>query len=161
LTATLRRRVPARGAAERDSERGDRFRSDDFDDRDPYSPLSAATAVESRTNIDFSRFLLKQLPESSHPGRIMPTISRSVRLSKGDDGGVLLDVEQGTLFSLNSVGARIVELLQAQQATDSIVSQISREFDASMPVVSGDVADFLRLLQERGLLDDPSQASHD
>jgi predicted transcriptional regulator len=91
----------------------------------------------------------------------MPTTSRPVRLSKCDDGGVLLDVEQGAIFSLNSVGARIVELLQAQQATASIVSQISREFGVSEQVVSGDVADFLRLLHERGLLESPSQASHD
>ena len=91
----------------------------------------------------------------------MPTISRSVRLTKSDDGGVLLDVEQGTLFSLNSVGARIVELLQARQATASIVSQISREFGASEQLVSTDVADFLRLLHQRGLLDGRKQASHD
>jgi Coenzyme PQQ synthesis protein D (PqqD) len=91
----------------------------------------------------------------------MPTISRSIRLSKGNDGGVLLDVEQGAIFSLNSVGARIVELLQAQQATASIVSQISREFGASEQVVSTDVADFLRSLHERGLLEGPKQAGHD
>jgi len=91
----------------------------------------------------------------------MPTISRSVRLTKSDDGGVLLDVEQGTLFSLNSVAARIVELLQARQATASIVRQISREFGASEQLVSTDVADFLRLLQQRGLLDGRKQASHD
>ncbi len=91
----------------------------------------------------------------------MPTISRSIRLSKSDDGGVLLDVEQGAIFSLNTVGARIVELLQAQQVTASIVSQISREFAASEHVVSKDVADFLRLLHERGLIEDRKQASHD
>jgi len=83
----------------------------------------------------------------------MPTISRSIRLSKGGDGGVLLDVEQGTIFSLNTVGARIVELLQAQQATPYIVNQISREFGASEQTVSTDVTDFLRSLHERGLLE--------
>lgn len=91
----------------------------------------------------------------------MPTISRSIRLTKSADGGVLLDVEQGAIFSLNTVGLRILELLQEGQTTASVVSRISREFGATEQLVLGDVEDFLRSLGERGLLEGTKQAGHD
>lgn len=91
----------------------------------------------------------------------MPTISQSIRLSKSGDGGVLLDVEQGAIFSLNTVGLRILELLQEGQTTAAVASRISREFGAPEQLVRGDVEDFLRSLGERGLLEGPKQAGHD
>ena len=91
----------------------------------------------------------------------MPTISSSIRLTKGEDGGVLLDVERGAVFTLNSVGVRILELLQQEQTTASIVSQISLEFRASEQVVSKDVTSFFQLLQEQGLLAGTRNADHD
>ena len=91
----------------------------------------------------------------------MPTISRSIRLTKSADGGVLLDVEQGAIFSLNTVGLRILELLQEGQTTASVVSRISREFGATEQLVLGDVEDFLRSLGERGLLEGLKQAGYD
>lgn len=91
----------------------------------------------------------------------MPIISRSIRLTKSVNGGVLLDVEQGAIFSLNTVGLRILELLQEGQTTASVISRISREFGAPEQLVLGDVEDFLRSLGERGLLEGPKQAGHD
>ena len=91
----------------------------------------------------------------------MPTISRSVRLTKSADGGVLLDVEQGAIFSLNAVGLRILELLQQGQTTASVVNRISREFGAPEQLVLEDVEGFLQSLAERGLLEGPKQAGHD
>ena len=91
----------------------------------------------------------------------MPNISSSIRLTKGQDGGVLLDVDKGAMFTLNSVGVRIMELLQEGQTTSSVVGQISQEFGASEREVKGDVDDFLRLLGEQGLLEDQRQADRD
>lgn len=91
----------------------------------------------------------------------MPAISRSIRLTKSADGGVLLDVNQGAIFSLNTVGLRILELLQEEESTAAIVGRISREFGVAEQIVLEDVEDFLRLLDEHGLLEGPIQASHD
>ena len=91
----------------------------------------------------------------------MPAISRSVRLTKSADGGVLLDVNQGAIFSLNTVGLRILELLQEEQSKASVVGRISREFGAPEQLVLEDVEDFLRTLDEHGLLEGPKQASYD
>ena len=90
----------------------------------------------------------------------MPSISSSIRLTKGQDGGVLLDVDKGAMFTLNSVGVRILELLQEGQTIPSVVSQISREFGAPEREVRGDVEDFLRSLSKQGLLEEQRQADH-
>jgi len=74
---------------------------------------------------------------------------------------VLLDVDRGAMFTLNSVGVRILELLQKGQTTPSVVSQISNEFGASEREVKGDVDDFLRLLGEQRLLEDQRRADRD
>ena len=91
----------------------------------------------------------------------MPNISSSIRLTKGQDGGVLLDVHKGAMFTLNSVGVRILELMQEGQTMPSVVSRISCEFGVSERVVAGDVEEFLRSLGEQGLLDGRKQAGDD
>jgi hypothetical protein len=84
----------------------------------------------------------------------MLTISRSARLSKSPDGGVLLDVDRGVIFSLNSVGARIVELLQQGKEEMSVAEAVRREFQVSEDTARKDVADFLVTLREQLLLSD-------
>ena len=91
----------------------------------------------------------------------MLNISRSIRFTKGQDGGVLLDVDKGAMFTLNRVGVRILELLQEGQTMPSVVSQISGEFGAPEREVRSDVEDFLRLLSKQGLLEAQRQAGHD
>jgi hypothetical protein len=94
------------------------------------------------------------MPESLHPALAMLTISQSIRLTKSQDGGILLDVEHGTIFSLNPVGTRIIELLEEGQSLSSLVRQISREFGVSEEIVKGDVDEFLSSLQQQQLLNE-------
>ena len=86
----------------------------------------------------------------------MFTISRSARLSKSPDGGVVLDVDRGVIFSLNLVGTRIVELLRQEKDAMSIAEAISREFQVSEDIAAKDVADFFVTLREQHLLNDSS-----
>jgi hypothetical protein len=87
-------------------------------------------------------------------------ISKSVRLSKSLDGGILLDMERGGIFSLNPVATRIVELLGREQSVFSLVDQIGREFGIS-ELLAPDVVNFLSTLRDERLLEDsegnPSQ----
>jgi hypothetical protein len=94
------------------------------------------------------------MAKSSPPVSAMLTISRSIRLSKSQDGGILLDVEQGAMFGLNVVGARIVELLNNGHAPSSLVDTISHEFQATPETVRRDVDHFLVVLREQRLLVD-------
>jgi hypothetical protein len=93
----------------------------------------------------------------------MLTISRSARLSKSSDGGILLDVERGLVFSLNPVGIRIVELLQDGNDVLRLANTISQEFRISQEIARTDIADFLTALQEQHLLNDtcPNSRSTD
>jgi hypothetical protein len=116
-------------------------------------------AVESRTIADDSGVKSLGMPESPHSARPMSTMSPSIRLAKSQDGGVLLDVEQGAMFSLNPVGARIIELLREGHDQLSLVGTISREFHVSPETVREDVAGFLRTLREQHLLTDAEAAS--
>jgi len=83
----------------------------------------------------------------------MLSISKSVRLTKSQDGGILLDVDRGAIFSLNVVGTRIVELLQQQQSRSSLLRQVSCEFGVSEAAAAADLDEFLSILRKQELLD--------
>jgi Coenzyme PQQ synthesis protein D (PqqD) len=82
----------------------------------------------------------------------MLTISSSVRLTKSQDGGILLDVEQGEIFRLNPVGTRIIELLKEGHDRRSLTRVLTSEFGVPEQVVREDVCDFLSQLRERRLV---------
>jgi hypothetical protein len=84
----------------------------------------------------------------------MLTISSSVRLTKSQDGGILLDVERGEIFRLNPVGTRIFELLKEGHDVPSLTRSLSSQFDVPEQVVREDVCDFLSQLRERRLIQD-------
>ena len=84
----------------------------------------------------------------------MLTISQSVRLTKSQDGGILLDVDLGEIFRLNPVGTRIIELLKEGHNGPSLTSVLSCEFGVPEQVVLVDVSEFLSQLRERRLIED-------
>lgn len=111
-------------------------------------------AVDFRTIRHDSGLVQLAVPESSHLARTMFSISPSVRLTKSQDGGVLLDVEQGEIFSLNPVGVRIIELLQREQTRSSLVLLLSREFTVREEAIAADVDGFLSILRQQHLLNE-------
>lgn len=66
----------------------------------------------------------------------------------------MLDVDRGVIFSLNSVGTRIIELLQQGKDAMSVVEAIRREFRVPEEIATKDVADFFVTLREQHLLND-------
>jgi hypothetical protein len=83
----------------------------------------------------------------------MLILSRSVRFTKSQDGGTLLDLDRGVFFHLNPVAARIIELLAPGHEYATLLQTIRTEFRASEAVVKGDVDDFLSILRQQRLLD--------
>ena len=108
--------------------------------------------MDFRTIHHDSGFAQPAVPESFHLASTMFSISPSVRLTKSQDGGVLLDIEQGEIFSLNPVGTRIIELLQTEQTRSSLVRLVSCEFSAPEEIVAADVDEFLSILRQQHLL---------
>lgn len=84
----------------------------------------------------------------------MYTISSSVRSTHGQDGAIVLDVEQGQMFNLNLVGSKILELLEKGSDEAQIVLAISQDFHADQDVVATDVRDFLESLKRHKLIAD-------
>ena len=69
-----------------------------------------------------------------------------------DGEAVLLDIESGEYFALNSVGSRIWELSDGTRSTAEIVSVICDEFDVAEDVAMADVREILGELEKEKLV---------
>ena len=78
----------------------------------------------------------------------MYRVSESVPSTHGQDGAVVLDIQQGQMFNLNFVGSRILELLKNGSTESAITDQISREFGVGRELVENDVREFLQTLKK-------------
>ena len=85
----------------------------------------------------------------------MYRVSEGVRSTHGQDGAVVLDVQQGQMFNLNRVGSRILELLENGSEEPDIVNAISHEFNARQDVVENDVREFIESLRNHRLVFGP------
>jgi hypothetical protein len=74
-----------------------------------------------------------------------PSRRDGVLAQQADDELVLLDVEAGTYFALNEVGAKVWELCDGARTVEQLLEIIGEEFDAPGDVIERDV---------RGLLED-------
>ena len=84
----------------------------------------------------------------------MYRVSGGVRSTHGQDGAIVLDIQQGQMFNLNRVGSRILELLERGTAEPDIVNVVSQEFNTSSEVVENDVREFIEALRKHKLLSD-------
>ena len=79
-------------------------------------------------------------------------ISESVRAMFNKDGGILLEINHGKMFSLNVVGSRILEMLQRGCSEGQIANEIRQEFGLTQDVAQEDVHEFLESLRKNHLL---------
>lgn len=84
----------------------------------------------------------------------MYRVSDSVRSTHGQDGAVVLDVEQGQMFNLNLVGSKILELLEKGSDEADIVIAISKDFNTDQTIVANDVREFIESLKQHRLIKD-------
>jgi len=82
----------------------------------------------------------------------MLELSDTVRSTNTPDGRVLLDLRQGQMFSVNGVGAKILEFLAKGWDEARIVEEISQAYTASLDVVRSDVHDFVETLRKHEIL---------
>ena len=83
----------------------------------------------------------------------MLRVSQTVRSTKTRDGGVLLDVGSGQMFSLNPVGSRVLALIGRGQEEAEIAATIGKEFSVGIETATADVREFLQSLLERGFIE--------
>jgi hypothetical protein len=82
----------------------------------------------------------------------MRAISSSIRRTQTPDGGILLDIERGQMFCLNSIGSKILDLLEEGHNEGRIAEQISAAYGTDIETVRMDVHDFLESLNQQHIL---------
>jgi hypothetical protein len=83
----------------------------------------------------------------------MVRVCEHVRKTHSQDGGIVLDVKHGTMFGLNVVGSKILELLECQTTPTIIAQEIARTFGVSVEIADRDVREFLETLEEHHLIE--------
>jgi len=75
-----------------------------------------------------------------------------VLAQKATDALVLLNIDDGTYYALNEVGARIWELSDGTRSVADIIAIIEQEYDAPRATVEADVAELVEELAREQLL---------
>jgi len=68
-----------------------------------------------------------------------------------DDEGVVLDLDGGRSFGLNPAAALVFSLLETH-GEEQIADEVARRFAVSAEEARADVAEFLSVLRQRGLV---------
>jgi len=95
------------------------------------------------------------MPDSRNPRRSPESAFRPM----GDEGGLVVMSMRREIQVLNPVGIRIFALLDGTHSEADIVRMVADEFDVTPEVAAGDVADFLKVLRENGMLADEEHES--
>ena len=65
----------------------------------------------------------------------------------------MLDLRRGTMFRVNALGSRILDLLDRGKPLPGIAEQISAECGVALDLVRADVNEFLDSLELHGVLE--------
>ena len=68
------------------------------------------------------------------------------------DGGIVLDILHGEIFCLNSIGSRILKLLDEGCEEAHIANEIGRAYGVSIETARTDVGEFIEALKEHHIL---------
>jgi hypothetical protein len=83
----------------------------------------------------------------------MKSLADSIRRTSNADGGIVLDLRRGSMFRVNPLGSRILDLLERGEPLPRIAEQISAEFGVALEVVQADLKEFLDSLDRHGVLE--------
>jgi hypothetical protein len=79
-------------------------------------------------------------------------LRRSVPWRTLDTEALVVDVKNGLLYPLNSVGARIWELCDGARSVDEIVGVVAGEFEAPEATIRADAMEFIERLADAKLV---------
>ncbi len=82
----------------------------------------------------------------------MPAMRERIRSTHTADGGIILDIDKGRMFSLNSSGSAIFQLMETGLCDDKIVEELVRLFGIPVGVAKRDLNDFRETLKSHSLL---------
>lgn len=79
-------------------------------------------------------------------------LSPEAAASFHDDGVVILHTGKGSLFSSNHTGARIWRGVEQRQSLESIVEELSGEYEIARPTARVHTLNFLAALEQQTLI---------
>lgn len=92
--------------------------------------------------------------ESVHWGqKPMYKVSNAVRATHGQDGAIVIDLRHGTMYALNLVGSKILQLLSRGIAEPDIPAEISREFTVTEPLARAHLDEFIAVLTRHHIVE--------
>jgi len=97
------------------------------------------------------RFPFFSSGEPSNNGAAMVPVD-SARAVVNDDGAILIDSEQGIMFSLNPTGGLIWASLNEKLPKAAISQRLSQEFGVPEEQAGQDVEEFLGILEKNKLV---------
>lgn len=80
-------------------------------------------------------------------------LAKHISLTQVDDEAVLLDLDAGTYFGLNPVGAVFLNLLESQLSVEEAVLKIQHQYDAPAPQIQQDLNELLASLVQKRLIE--------
>jgi len=82
----------------------------------------------------------------------MYRVPDTVLSTHNSDGGIIVDIQHDRLLRLNRTGSEIFQRVAAAQTQLQIVEALARDFHICRQSAQEDVANFLRSLEEQGLI---------
>ena len=62
-------------------------------------------------------------------------------------------VDFKAVITLNETGAYLWDLLKEEQTKESLIENMCKEYDAEKELINADVEEFLKVLEDKGLLE--------
>jgi hypothetical protein len=101
---------------------------------------------------------LTEVAQIAAPGGFMSPIPERPRSVHTPDGGVVLDVYGGKMFSLNSTGSLVFQLLEQGASEERVVEELMERFRVSPEIARADVAEFRHALGRFRLLGNTAES---
>jgi hypothetical protein len=87
-----------------------------------------------------------------HLRRTMVRISENIRTSFNQDGAVLMDIQGGSMLTLNPIGSIIWQQLSDGRSPELIAEHLASEFGIARERALSDVKDFVQQLEGHHLI---------
>jgi coenzyme PQQ synthesis protein D (PqqD) len=91
----------------------------------------------------------------------MSSGSHRVRSTHTGEGGIVMNIDKGKMFSLNASGSAIFQLLEKGFGDEAIVGELVKRFEIQPDVARRDLADFREALKSHALFLEPAPADVD
>jgi Coenzyme PQQ synthesis protein D (PqqD) len=82
----------------------------------------------------------------------MPSGSERIRSTHMADGGIVMNIDKGKMYSLNASGSAIFQLLEKGLDDEAIVTEFVRRFEIPSDVARRDLQDFREALRSHALV---------